>query len=220
MTNLTNRSRTHLSFVLAALLPGALGAACSSEQVSAKGQTITCSTDPGTGVILRCEPGGGGSGSGGSGTCVDVDDDGDGEPHDDGTIARNGVEDDDDGDGIPNEEDCDEHQGEDSCDDHGGDSSSVDLPYDVKPQLGATATPILDAFAEKGAAPAEIVSVTLDGGSWRLAELQASTPFVVTNDDCTHVGNRDVGRDRVIVTWRNADGSTESDHLDIRYCAQ
>ena len=86
-------------------------------------------------------------------------------------------------------------------------------------QLGNTTTPIADAFAEKGAQPAAIVSVTMDGGgSWRLAELQAGTSFVVTQADCDHDGNRDTGRDRVIVTWSNTDGSTDSDHLDIRYC--
>lgn len=42
----------------------------------------------------------------------------------------------------------------------------------------------------------------------------------MTDADCTHVGNRDVGRDRVVVTWTNANGSTQSDHLDIRYCGQ
>lgn len=54
---------------------------------------------------------------------------------------------------------------------------------------------------------ASIVSVTLDGGSWQLAELQAGTAFTVT-----------AGRDRVIVTWTLADASVHSDHLDIRYC--
>ena len=86
------------------------------------------------------------------------------------------------------------------------------------PALGATVRPIFDAFAEEGAQPASIVSVTLDGGSWRLTELQAGTPFTVTSADCDHAGNRATGRDRVVVTWTNTDGSTRSDHLDIRYC--
>jgi hypothetical protein len=112
---------------------------------------------------------------------------------------------------IPDDEDCDHHPGED----HDGDDGDVDLPYDIRPALGATTTPIVDAFEEEGAQPAEIVSVT--GATWRLAELQAGTSFVVTASDCDHAGNRDVGRDRVVVTWKNADGSTHSDHLDIRY---
>jgi hypothetical protein len=207
---------TSFSKLLITLLPfGLLAAGCGGSEVSSTGQMITCDTDPGTGVILRCVPGGGS----GTGTCTDVDEDGDGEPHDEGTILRTAPGDPDDGDdsdddGVPDEEDCDEQPGEDDCDSDGG----VDLPYDVKPELGATTTPIMDAFLEKGQAPASIVSVTLEGGSWRLPELQAGTPFVVTEDDCSHAGNRDAGRDRVVVTWENADGSTESDHLDIRYC--
>lgn len=197
--------------------------ACSSTQTSTKGQLITCTTDPGTGVILRCLPGGG-DGSG-SNTCTDVDEDGDGDPHDT-TIARHdhggsgGSDDgsghdadDDDDDGIPNGDDCDDHPGEDE--DGGG-----GLPYDVRPALGATTAPIHDAFAAGGGQPASIVSVTMDGGTWRLAEMQAGTPFVVSQDDCDHAGNRDTGRDRVVVTWTLADGSSHSDHLDIRYCKQ
>ncbi|MCE9577364.1 MAG: hypothetical protein K8W52_29720 [Deltaproteobacteria bacterium] len=225
MLNSSLRFRLHL--VVAALLPfGALGACTGADQTGTAGELITCSTDPGTGVILRCTPGGGG------GTCTDVDEDGDGDCHDDPTIVKSrtdgggggsddgsgGTADDDDGDGVPNAEDCDERPGEDG-DDHGG-GGEAELPYDVKPQLDATVTPILDAFAAEGVAPASIDSVTLDGGSWRLAELQAGAPFVVTPDDCNHAGNRDVGRDRVIVTWTNADGTSASDHLDIRYCEQ
>ena len=206
--------------LLAAILPfGTLAPGCSSSHTSQAGQLITCNTDPMTGTILRCVPGGG-SGSGGTGTCQDIDEDGDGEPHDDGddsqTSSSSSADDDDDGDGIKNEDDCDEHEGEDG-DDHDS-PGQADLPYDVAPQLGSTATPIVDAFAEKGPQPAAIVSVTMDGGTWRLTELQNSTPFVVTQDDCTHAGNRDVGRDRVFVTWKNTDGSTMMDHLDIRYC--
>ena len=111
-----------------------------------------------------------------------------------------------------NEDDCDEHTGED------GDDSGVDLPYDIKLSVGQTTRRILDAFAERGTAPASIISVTMDGGTWRLSELQSSTEFVVTPDDCNHVGSRDIGRDRVVVSWQNADGSTHSDHLDLRYC--
>jgi len=196
----------------ALLLIAVLPFGCSSSNTSSTGQLITCDTDPGTGTILRCVPGDGG----GSGTCQDVDEDGDGEPHDDGTIARTSSDaDDDDGDGISNEDDCDEHEGEDG-DEHA--PGEADLPYDIAPQLGSTATPISDAFAEKGTQPAAIVSVTMDGGTWRLTELQSSTPFVITQDDCSHAGNRDVGRDRVFVTWQNTDGSTMMDHLDIRYC--
>lgn len=194
--------------------------ACSSPNESTKGQLITCSTDPGTGVILACEPGGGG----GPNTCVDVDEDGDGDCSDDDVgddnpsfAPSNGSDDSPDGDdsdddGVPDDEDCDEHPGEDG-DDHGSD---VDLPYDIKMSLGQTYTPIADAFAEKGAQPAAILSVS--GASWRGAELAAGTPFTITTDDCEHAGNRDIGRDRVVVTWLNADGSMDADHLDLRYC--
>ena len=119
--------------------------------------------------------------------------------------------------GVSDDDDCDHHPGEDG-DDHGG--GGADLPYDVVPALGATVRPIFDAFAEEGMQPASIVSVTLDGGTWRAAELSAGTPFVVTSADCDHAGNRDTGRDRVVVTWTNADGSSASDHLDIRYCSK
>ena len=201
-----NKIQRLLPVMFATLLP--LGALACSTNTSSKGQMITCTTDPGTGVILDCVPGGGGGS--GSGTCVDIDEDGDGQPSDTTTIAKTGAPGDADGDGVPDSEDCDEHPGED------GGGNSADLPYDVKPQLGQTSTPVLDAFAENGGTAPTIVSVT--GATWRLTELQASTPFVVTQADCDHVGNRDIGRDRVIVTWQNANGSTSSDHLDIRYC--
>ena len=208
---------------------------------STKGQHITCETDPDSGVILSCEPG---EGDGGDNTCEDIDEDGDGMPEDDtdqpddggGGIPRlatpesgpgsdgtadshdedgdgvcDGDDDDDDDDGIEDDDDCDEGEG--------GDSDESELPYDVKMQEGQTYTPIVDAFNEKGGQPAAIVSVTFDGGgSWRATELQANTSFTITAQDCAHVGNRDVGRDRVIVTWQNSDGTTESDHLDLRYC--
>jgi hypothetical protein len=204
-----------------ALLPaGALApAACSSDHTATAGQLITCTTDPGTDVILRCEPG---TGSG-SNTCQDVDADGDGDPHDEsaddsphGGSSASGrghdgsSSDDQDSDGISDDHDCDEHAGEDGMRDG--------LPYDVRPGLGATTRPVVDAFAARGGQPAEIVSITMSGGDWRLTELQAGTAFVVTDDDCDHDGNRDTGRDRVVVTWNNADGSQSSDHLDIRYC--
>jgi len=216
--------RSSLSLTLMALLPvGVLALGCSSESTGTKGQLITCTTDPGTGVVLRCAPGTGD----GSGTCQDVDEDGDGEPHDDADDERagelggagfagtrksdgSGGSEDRDGDGISDDHDCDEHAGED--DDHDG------LPYDVRPELGATTRPIIDAFAERGGQPAQIVSVTLEGDPWRLAELQAGTAFVVTQADCEHAGNRATGRDRVVVTWTNADQTQSTDHLDIRYC--
>lgn len=207
--------------------------ACTAPSTSSTGQMITCTTDPGTGVITRCETGNG-SGSG-SNQCHDIDEDGDGEPHDgvgDGSgsddhggnvnfaAPANGSDDgsghdgdsDGDGDGIPDADDCDNRPGEDN-------NPRPDLPYDVRPALGSTARPIQDAFAEKGVQPDSVDTVTMDGGTWRLAELQAGTAFLVGEDDCTHAGNRDVGRDRVIVTWRDtATSSTQSDHLDIRYC--
>lgn len=205
--------------------------ACTGAGTSATAQMITCSTDPGTGVITQCEPG---SGSGGANECHDMDEDGDGDPHDvagdngsdgsdhhgggDNFVAPDGsgVDDgatDSDHDGIPDSEDCDTHPGEDS-------NPNSELPYEIRPALGATTQPIRDAFAEQsGVQPASIDAVTMDGGTWRLAELRAGTAFLVTEDDCTHAGNRDIGRDRVIVTWRDmANAATQVDHLDIRYC--
>jgi hypothetical protein len=102
-------------------------------------------------------------------------------------------------------------------DDDGACGGRADLPYDAKIPLGA-AFRLTDAFLEKGPAPARIVSVAMEGSGWRLAELKADTEFVVTRADCDHAGNRDQGRDRVVVAWENADGSRESDHLDLRYC--
>lgn len=101
-------------------------------------------------------------------------------------------------------------------DDDGGDE--VDLPYDVKPQLGDVFL-LSDAFLEKGAKPAAIVAVEFDDdGDWRAAELQGDIAFEITQEDCDHEGNRDVGRDRVNITWQTTDGAEETDHLDIRYC--
>ncbi len=91
------------------------------------------------------------------------------------------------------------------------------LPYDVKPQLGQTFR-LVDAFLLEGPAPASIVKVTMDNPSYHLAELEANAPFVITQADCDHQGNRDVGRDRIFVTWTNAGGGSQTDHLDIRYC--
>ena len=211
--------RSTLSLTLMALLPfGVLAAGCSSDPTSTAGQMLTCTTDPGTGVVLRCEPGNGS----GANTCQDVDEDGDGEPHDQGddgdhtgTVDADHDRGDDSGkdsddDGVPDDRDCDQHAGEDGM--------RTALPYDVRPQLGKTTSPILDAFAERGKTAPQIVSVTMEGGTWRLTELQAGTAFTVTQADCDHAGNRDRGRDRVFVTWKNADQSQSTDHLDIRYC--
>jgi hypothetical protein len=225
------------SLILVSILPaGAIAVGCSSStspETASKGQLITCTTDPGSGVILRCDPPGGTDGSGAS-SCEDIDEDGDGEPHDVGDDdphqAAHGADDgsdhdgtddhgggtttgtpgDRDGDGIPDDRDCDDRPGEDA--ERGA------LPYDIRPATGATTQPILDAFAERGGQAPTIVSVTMDGGTWRLAELQAGTSFVVTQDDCSHAGNHGTGRDRVFVTWTNADQTTSTDHLDIRYC--
>jgi hypothetical protein len=97
-----------------------------------------------------------------------------------------------------------------------GDSCYSDLPYDAKLPLGATYF-LEQSFWEKGPSPAKIIKVEVEGG-WREAELKSNTPFVVTQADCDHQGNKDVGRDRIFVTWQNFDGSTETDHLDMRYC--
>jgi hypothetical protein len=205
-------------------------AAC-SPGTSTKGQLITCTTNPDSGVILSCEPGDDEDGDDDN-SCQDIDEDGDGAPQDDDTgddtLARtadgedsddedgDGVadcdDDDDDDDGIDDDEDCDEQEG--------GDGDEAELPYDVRMQEGESVTPIADAFAEKGSHPQAILSVEMDGGGtgWRLAELQAGATFTVSSTDCAHTGNRDIGRDRVIVTWRNASGAVESDHLDLRYC--
>ena len=228
-THLAPVTYMHLrTYLLGSLL---FAAACTGAGTSSAGQMITCTTDPGTGVILKCAPG---SGSGGANECHDIDEDGDGDPHDvsdssgsggsnlnfaapdqGGSDDGSGSDKDSDHDGIPDSEDCDSHPGEDG-------NPHSELPYDIRPALGATTQPIRDAFAENGGAqPASIDSVTMDGGSWRLTELQAGTPFLVTEADCTHAGNRDVGRDRVIVTWRDsASAATQVDHLDIRYCKQ
>jgi len=96
-------------------------------------------------------------------------------------------------------------------------AGQAELPYDAKLALGQTWR-LADAFAEKGAQPARVVSVEMDGSTWRLAELRSGATFIVTQADCDHAGNRDTGRDRAVITWENVDGSIEADHLDLRYC--
>ena len=214
------------------------GVACTGGKTGTAGQEITCQVDPTTQEVFDCVAG---SGSGGSNTCHDIDQDGDGDPHDvdanddhgsdgsgdiddgsgehhgGGGSANSGGGGDDgsagdsDGDGIPDNQDCDNL--------HDGDNDAGDgLPYDVRPQLGATTTPIVDAFKAKGGTVPTIIGITMADPTWRFAELQASTAFVVAQSDCDHVGNRDVGRDRVFVTWQTTAGLMQTDHLDIRYC--
>ena len=93
----------------------------------------------------------------------------------------------------------------------------ADLPYDVRIAKGKKFR-LSDAFLLEGVLPAEILQVTMDSPQHRFTELVNNTQFTVTQADCDHTGNRGTGRDRVFVTWRNADGSTDTDHLDIRYC--
>jgi hypothetical protein len=163
----------------------------------------------GSGAVIAFAPSDGGDGSGsGSGDMSSSSCDSDNDGVDDGN------DDDDDNDGIPDTDDCDEQEG--------GDGDQADLPYDIRMALGQTVTPIHDAFAERGAQPAAIISVEMDGGGagWRLAELQSAATFTITDADCAHTGNRDIGRDRVIVTWQTTSGHVESDHLDLRYCGR
>jgi hypothetical protein len=115
---------------------------------------------------------------------------------------------------------CGESEDDGTDDDGGSDDGDgeVDLPYDVKPQVGDVFK-LSDAFLEEGPLPAAILEVEFDGGGdWRAAELQGDVAFEITQEDCDHEGNRDIGRDRVNITWQNDDGSEETDHLDIRYC--
>ncbi|MBX7113785.1 MAG: hypothetical protein K1X64_05565 [Myxococcaceae bacterium] len=104
-----------------------------------------------------------------------------------------------------------------SCPSDSAHQGRADLPYDAKLSVGQT-WKLGDAFAEKGSQPAAIVNVTMEGTPWHLEALKTNTVFTVTQADCSHQGNRDQGRDRVFVTWKNTDGSTETDHLDLRYC--
>ncbi len=187
------------------------------DTTSTTGQLITCTTDPATGVVLRCTRGA----STDPGTCQDIDTDGDGEPHD-VTAPRASQPGDRDGDGIPDDQDCDSRPGEDDCQDGtsacGDREDGVALPYAIKPQLASNARPVIDAFAVGGGQPVAITRVAMDTGSWRLTELAAGTAFLVTNGDCLHTGNLGIGHDRVVVTWTTADGETHSNHLDIGYC--
>jgi hypothetical protein len=161
------------------------------------------------------EPGdddGTGDDTGDDGGETEGGDDGGGHGGDDAArvAPESGRSHDSDDDGVDDDHDCDEQPG--------GDDNSGDLPYDIKLELGQTTRPIFDAFAEKGAQPAAILSVEVDAGGWRADELVTGAEFVVDQADCDHEGNRDVGRDRIFVTWQLADGSTETDHLDVRYC--
>ena len=135
----------------------------------------------------------------------------------DGDLRPDCHDDDRDDDGVCDDDDDDQGDGDDESDDdnddHGG--ARADLPYAVQLDVGAMFK-LSDAF--EGAAPAAIVGVEMEGSTWRLTELENDTPFTVTQADCDHEGNRDTGRDRVFVSWQNADGSVEIDHLDLRYC--
>lgn len=139
------------------------------------------------------------------------DRDGDGRP--------DALDEDDDDDGLCDDDDDDGFGDGDAGEDDGddGDDTRAELPYDVKLAIGQEFQ-LMDAFLEKGAAPAEILSVQMDGSSWRLSELRSNTRFTVEQSDCDHRGNRDTGRDRAFIAWRNADGTTDLDHLDLRYC--
>lgn len=108
---------------------------------------------------------------------------------------------------------------EDGSDSGGdGDDGAADVPYNYDVTLGEEVS-LMHAFLQEGPAPLEIVSVTMsEGGDWRLAELASGTPFIVTQEDCDHEGNRDIGSDRIELSWVNPDGSTASDHMTIRYC--
>lgn len=128
------------------------------------------------------------------------------------------ADDGDDGDDHEQDTDCGDDEDTDGDDeDTDGDEGEADLPYDMKLELGDVVL-LEDAFLEKGPLPAAVLEVTMEDGDWRLLELANGIPFAVTQADCDHEGNRDTGRDRIFVTWENGDGSTETDHLDLRYC--
>jgi hypothetical protein len=127
--------------------------------------------------------------------------------------------DDDDVPDVNDEDDDDDGLCDDDDHDGAGDDNEADLPYDVKLSIGDTFV-LSDAFAEKGPQPAQILSVEMESGEWRLAELRAGTAFEVTQADCDHRGSRDIGRDRIFVAWKNTGGSTALDHLDLRYCEE
>lgn len=113
----------------------------------------------------------------------------------------------------------DDDHGEDGDDDDDDDDNESDLPYNWELELGDTVL-LEDAFLLEGPAPAEIVDVNMDewGGDWRLDELASGTPFEVTEEDCEHEGNKDVGKDRIEITWVHPDGTEETDHMTLRYC--
>jgi hypothetical protein len=129
-----------LALSLATLVPLALIPGC-SDNVSSKGQLISCTTT--ADGNLKCAPNDSADETPAPGTCTDVDEDGDGEAHDDdgddhdddGTEncddrdddndgSVDSQDDDDDNDGIPDEDDCDEHDGQDDDNDgeHDGDT--------------------------------------------------------------------------------------------------
>lgn len=93
----------------------------------------------------------------------------------------------------------------------------ADLPYNWNLSVGRTVR-LADAFLEKGAPAKAIVSVTMEGTPWHLTELQTGASITVTQADCDHEGNHGTGRDRIVLTWENADGSKETDHMTIRWC--
>jgi hypothetical protein len=121
------------------------------------------------------------------------------------------LDDDSDGDGL-----CDLDD-DGRRDDPGELEETSELPYDVRPQLGDDFS-IRDAFLERGPPPSQVLSIEMESGSWRLEELRDERPFEVMEDDCNHNGNRGPGRDRIFVSWLNADGTADIDHLDLRYC--
>lgn len=143
----------------------------------------------------------------------DRDDDGLCDDHDDDVP---GLDDDDAPDGGTDDDDDDGDDTPDAGTDDRDDAGRADLPYHVDPALGSSFA-LGDAFLEKGAAPARILSVEVEGG-WRAAELSAGERFTITEADCSHAGNKGTGRDRIFVAWENADGSQELDHFELRYC--
>jgi hypothetical protein len=147
-----------------------------------------------------------------SGHDDDRDDDGLCDDHDDDVPDLD--EDDDTPDASTDDDDSDDAP--DAGTDDDDDATRADLPYHVDPALGSSFA-LGDAFLEKGAAPARILSVQVEGG-WRAAELSSGERFTITEADCSHAGNKGSGRDRIFVAWENADGSQELDHFELRYC--
>ena len=141
-------------------------------------------------------------------------------PGDDDSAGDKG---DDDGD-HEEDTDCDDEDTDGDTDTDGDDEDTdddegeADLPYALEVDLGDIVD-LNDAFLEEGPLPAAVLEITMeDGGDWRLDEFRLGIPFIVTEEDCEHEGNRDTGRDRLFVTWQNDDGSEDTDHIDIRYC--